>query len=185
MDILETILGAQDGASVDKLASRFGLERERASSAISALVPALAAGVQRNVSSPGGLESVVSALSSGRHTRYIDDPDTLTDEATTADGNKILGHLFGSKETSRQVAAAASKQSGVDASVLKKMLPVVAAMVMGSMAKRTQIAGEGAGDSRSAGGAIASVLEPVLRGGGGSILGDLGGLLGKAFGSRG
>jgi hypothetical protein len=34
-------------------------------------------------------------------------------------GNEILGHIFGSKDTSRVVAAQASQQSGVDTSVLK------------------------------------------------------------------
>lgn len=184
MNILETILGDQNGAPVDKLASRFGLEPQQASSAVGALVPAVAAGLQRNMSSQSGLESLVSALSNGNHTRYLDDPDALTNDAATRDGNQILGHVFGSKDVSRQVAATASKKTGVDAGVLKKMLPLVAAMVMGGMAKKTRTAGVSAADSRSAGGTIGSMLEPVLRGGGGSIVDDLGGVFGKMFGSR-
>jgi hypothetical protein len=184
MNILETILGAQNGAPVNKLASQFGLKPDQASSALSVLVPALAAGLQRNMSSPSGVESLVNALSSGNHMKYIDDPNTLADESTIMDGNKILGHVFGSKDVSRQVAATASKTTGVDVSILKKMLPLVAAMVMGGMARQTQTAGVGAADPRSAGGAIGSMLEPLLRGGGGSILSDLGGLFGGMFGSR-
>ena len=44
-------------------------------------------------------------------------------------GNQILGHIFGSKDTSRDVAAQASQQSGVDTSVLEKLLPIVAGAV--------------------------------------------------------
>jgi hypothetical protein len=44
-------------------------------------------------------------------------------------GNEILGHIFGSKDTSRDVAAQASQQSGVETSVLKKLLPIIAGAV--------------------------------------------------------
>jgi len=43
---------------------------------------------------------------------------------TVQDGNGILGHIFGSKDVSREVAARASAQSGVGADVLKKLLPI-------------------------------------------------------------
>lgn len=44
-------------------------------------------------------------------------------------GNQILGHIFGSKDASRDVATQASQQSGVDTSVLKKLLPILAGAV--------------------------------------------------------
>jgi hypothetical protein len=54
-------------------------------------------------------------------------------------GNQILGHIFGSKDTSRDVAAQASEESGVDPSVLKKLLPIVAgAIAMYYMSRRRQ-----------------------------------------------
>lgn len=54
-------------------------------------------------------------------------------------GNQILGHIFGSKDTSREVATQASQQSGVDTSVLKKLLPIVAgAVAMHYMTRRGQ-----------------------------------------------
>jgi hypothetical protein len=54
-------------------------------------------------------------------------------------GNEILGHIFGSKDTSREVATQASQQSGVDTSILKKLLPIVAgAVAMHYMTHRGQ-----------------------------------------------
>lgn len=44
-------------------------------------------------------------------------------------GNQILGQIFGSKDTSRDVATQASQSSGVDTSVLKKLLPILAGAV--------------------------------------------------------
>lgn len=69
-------------------------------------------------------------------------------------GNQILGHIFGSKDKSREVASEASQQSGVDSSVLKKLLPIVAgAVAMHYMGKRGQSGGSGAG-----GGVLGSIL---------------------------
>ena len=71
-------------------------------------------------------------------------------------GNEILGQIFGSKEVSRDVAAQASQQSGVDTSVLKKLLPIVAgAVAMHYMTKRRH--GGGAGNE-GGGGLLGSIL---------------------------
>jgi hypothetical protein len=71
-------------------------------------------------------------------------------------GNQILGHIFGSKEKSREVAGQASEQSGVDPSILKKLLPIVAgAVAMHYMAKRGQGGASGVGGS---GGILGSIL---------------------------
>jgi hypothetical protein len=80
-------------------------------------------------------------------------------------GNEILGHIFGSKDTSRDVAAQASQQSGVDTSILKKLLPIVAgAVAMHYMSQRGQSGATEDGSAAAGGGGIL-----------GSILGGLGG----------
>ena len=61
MNILSAILG-NDDRMAGALAQQFGLSNEQATSAIGALLPALAGGLQRNVSHPGGLESLIGAL---------------------------------------------------------------------------------------------------------------------------
>jgi len=48
MNILETILAAQNGGAVKQMGQQLGLGDDQASSVLSALVPALAAGFQRN-----------------------------------------------------------------------------------------------------------------------------------------
>ncbi len=138
MDLLKMILGANDGGNVRQLAGKFGLEENQAKSAVESLLPSLAQGLKNNIGKTGGMESLLGALQGGNHQRYLDDPAELTREEATSEGNGILGHLFGSKEVSRNVAARASAQTGVDNGILKKMLPLVATMAMGSMSKQTQ-----------------------------------------------
>lgn len=72
-------------------------------------------------------------------------------------GNQVLGQIFGSKDASRDVAAQASQQSGVDTSVLKKLLPIVAgAVAMHYITHRSQ--SPAAGNNQSGGGILGSIL---------------------------
>jgi hypothetical protein len=203
MSLLDSILGAQGGAAVQQLGAQLGLGQNETTSALSALVPALAAGIQQNAQSEGGLSSLVSALTNGSHQQYVNNPTTLADPSTVDDGNAILGHVFGSKDVSRQVAAQASSTTGIGQDVLKKMLPMAAALVMGALANHASTAATNAGVSGSAlgnalggslGGSLASVIGPSLMGMLGATLnqgqagasgatgGGLAGMLGKLFG---
>jgi hypothetical protein len=182
MNILDNLLNAQGGRAPQQLARQFGLDETQVSSALSALVPALSAGFQKNMSSPQGLDGLLSALGGGQHQRYVDDASVLSRPETVADGNGILGHIFGSKDVSRQVASRAASQTGLGEGVLKQMLPVVAAMMMGSMSKR--VAGPSATSATSSG-ALLEMLTPALDSNrDGSIVDDVMGMLGRFAGRR-
>jgi len=184
MDILDLIRSAQGGGAVQQLGQQFGLDEAQVSSALSALVPALAAGVQNNASSPQGLDSLIGALSGGQHQRYVEDVGTLEQADTVADGNGILGHIFGSKHVSRQVASHAASQTGIGEGVRKAMLPVVAAMMMGAMSKRMgQPAALGA--DTGTGGGLLGMLAPTLDANrDGSMVDDVAGLVGRLLSGR-
>jgi hypothetical protein len=187
-NIIDELLGSRANGVVEQIGRQFGLDPSTASSALTALLPALAAGLKSNASSATGVESLMGALSKGNHSRYLDDLNTLGQAETTQDGNGILGHIFGSKEVSREVAARASAQSGVSADVLKKLLPIGAALLMGSLAKRQSGGGaQGAAGLGAAGGLLGALLGSGGLGGLGGVggsggsggLGDLAGMLGK------
>ena len=175
MNILDSLLNSGDGGAVRQLGAQFGLAPEQAQSALAALVPALMAGFQNNISREGGLDSLASALAGGGHHEYVNNPATLADPATTADGNGILGHIFGSKDVSRQVAQQASAQTGIDPGLLEQMLPVIAALAMGAMSRQSQSAGAGTSSG------LASMLDQNRDG---SVADDLLGLAGKLFSGR-
>jgi hypothetical protein len=197
MNVLEALLAAQGGGAVKQLGQQFGLGESQASAALSALVPALASGLAKNATQSGGLDTLMGALSGGKHASYLDDLTSLGRPETTAEGNGILGHILGSKDVSRQVAAQAAMSSGVGADILKKMLPVVATMMMGAMAKNA-LGGGGAAMSAglpgglgaalgggAAGGGILDMLAPMLdKDRDGSVVDDVAGMLGKFLGGR-
>jgi hypothetical protein len=104
----------------------------------------------------------MGALSSGGHERYIDNPDALESEATIQDGNGILGHILGSKDVSRQVARNAAAQTGIGEDVLKRMLPVVAALAMGALSKQRFEPGPAAVGSTPAPEGLMGILSQFL-----------------------
>jgi hypothetical protein len=184
MNILEAILGAQSGGATRQLGQQFGLNESQVYSALSALVPALAAALQKNTANPQGLDNLLSALQGGQHQNYLNDTKALSRPETVADGNDILGHIFGNKEVSRQVANRASAQTGIGEGTLKAMLPVVAALAMGAMSKQaSQPAARQVGGSPT-GQSLIDMLTPMLDSNrDGSIVDDVVGILGR-YGTR-
>lgn len=137
MDLMQLLKAAGGQDSVTSMAKGLGLDSSSTGNLIGALAPALLGGIKKQAESKGGLDSLKSALGSGDHQRYIDSPDLISADETKADGNKILGHLFGSKEVSRNVAAEAAQSTGIDASLIKKALPMLAGLAMGAMSKKS------------------------------------------------
>jgi len=181
MNILDSILNHQDGAAVQQLAQQFGLGNDQTISALSALAPQLASGVQQNLQQPDGLQGLLAALASGGHDQYLNDTSRLGNPSTIDDGNGILGHLLGSKSVSHEVTANAAAETGLGQDVLKQMLPLVATLVMGSLARQTSQAGAAPAATSTGGmmGGVASLLDANKDG---SMVDDVVGMMGKFLG---
>ena len=145
MDILKTLLASAGNGSISNAAQARGIDSQSAQSLLQHLVPALTGQMKRNAASGSGLNDLARALSSGGHQRYLEDPDALASSDAVNEGNGILGHLLGSKDVSRKLAAHASDRTGVDVSLVKKFLPVVAAAAMGAVSKGSNSGGSGLG----------------------------------------
>ena len=169
MNLMEAILGG-NGSPVSTMARQFGLNEDDVAKAVQQMIPALTNGVKKNVQQKGGLESLLQALNQGSHDRYLDNPDALLKPEAVDDGNGILGHIFGSKETSRELAKRTSRTTGISSDILKKMLPLIAGLVMGSLKKQGGNSG------------LLDQLLGGLAGGGRSVSSAGGGLLGKLLG---
>lgn len=185
MNILDSIMNAGNGAAMRQLGSQMGLDEAQTASALSALVPALSAGVRQNLQTPDGLTGLIGALSAGNHQRYLESPTVLGDPDTVADGNGILGHILGSKDVSRRLAAETGAQTGLGPEVMKRMLPLVATLVMGAMSRHAATAGA---SSLAAGAGAGGLLEmlggALVSNKDGSMLDDITGMLGRTFGRR-
>jgi hypothetical protein len=164
--LFDMFANAQDGRTLDLLARQFNLSQQQTQLAVEALMPAFSQGLKRNTADPNGLAGFLSALASGQHARYFEDAQNAFSPQGVAEGNGILGHLFGSKDLSRAVAAQAAQATGLGPDLLKQMLPVIASMLMGGLFKQStgqaQSAAPGAG-----GNPLGEIIEQMMKQGGG------------------
>lgn len=138
INLLDMIMSAQGGNTAQQVGAQLGLNQQQSQSAIAALLPAISSALKQNTANPQGLGGLLSALQKGNHEQYLENPQMLGQVESVTDGNAILGHLFGSKDVSRAVAGHAAQKTGIGADVLKKLLPLVATMAMGSLSKQTR-----------------------------------------------
>ena len=128
------ILGEMGG--IQSLARDLGISEPQATTGAAALLPALLGGFKGQAQAhPSGLEGLASVLGSLGGGGLLD--DVLSPQPTNVSrGNDVLGQIFGSPDVSRTVARHAATQTGLDPSLLKKMLPMLAMLVAGYMAKQ-------------------------------------------------
>jgi hypothetical protein len=155
---------------LESIAKELGISETQAASGAAALTPAILGGFKKQAQAqPAGLEGLGGLLSQLGGGGLLD--DVLAPKPTDVSrGNEVLGQIFGSKDVSRAVAQDAASQSGLDQGVLKKMLPMVAMLVAGYMAKQ-RTAGVGA-QATSGGGGLGGLLGGLLggqAGGGGGL----------------
>lgn len=161
-DILAQMGGLQS------MARELGISENQAASGAEALIPAILGGFKKQAQSqPTGLEGLGGLLGQLGGGGLLD--QVLAPQPTdVSQGNDVLGQIFGSKDVSRAVAQNAASQSGLDPSLLKKMLPMLAMLVAGYMAKRSSGAAAqpspgGRQTRRTAGGGYSAARPPAAR----------------------
>lgn len=166
MSILEIL---QQSGGIETMARELGVNESVAQAGAAALLPSILGGFKKTTQAqPSGLDGLGGLLGQLGGGGLLD--SVLGSQPTPVNqGNEILGQIFGSKEVSRTVAAGAEQQTGISSDLLKKMLPVVAMMVAGYMAKQ-------GGDESGSGGGLGGLIGGLLGGGSKASSGGLGGL---------
>jgi hypothetical protein len=160
---------------IQAMARELGVSESQAASGADALLPAILGGFRKQAQSqPSGAEGLGGLLGQLGGGGLLD--EVLAPQPTNLDhGNDVLGQIFGSRDVSRAVAQNAAAQSGLDTTLLKKMLPMLAMVVAGMMAKQ-QDAGAAAQPAQGDGG-LGGLLGSLLGGqGAGSAGASLGGI---------
>ena len=118
------------------MAKELGVTETQAATGAEALIPAILGGFKKQAQAqPSGLEGLGGLLGQLGGASLLD--SVLSPQATDVNrGNDVLGQIFGSKEVSRTVAQSAASRSGLDPALLRKMLPMLAMLVAGYMAKQ-------------------------------------------------
>lgn len=175
-DILSQMGGLQ------AIARELGVSESQAASGAEALLPAILGGFKKQTQSqPSGLDGLGGLLGQLGGGGLLD--QVLAPQPTDLNpGNEVLGQIFGSRDVSRAVAQNASVRTGLDTTLLKKMLPMLAMVVAGLIARQQGASASAPASEQPApqpGGGLGDLLGSLLGGqaaGGGGAGGGLGGL---------
>lgn len=155
---------------MDQLARQLGVAPHEAEELARQALPALVGGMEANARDPRGQTSLAEAI--GQHDDDLLDGGVDLDQVDTADGQKIVRHVFGDNRDE----VISRLGGGGKESMMSSLLPLLAPLVMSFLAKK---AGGSSGGGSTGGGGIGDLLGGLLGGGsgGGGLEDLLGGLL--------
>jgi hypothetical protein len=175
---------------IQQIAAQLGADEGEVTNVIHTLVPTLLGSVQHNVQS-GDIDS--SKLESAVTTQAASgllDGGVSVDQVDQNEGNKLVANIFGGND-SNQVASALSGGGVGSSDLIKKLLPILAPIVLAYIGKQLTNRGGAAAPAQpqaqaSGGGGIGDVLGSILGGaGGGGGNNALGSILGSVLGGGG
>jgi hypothetical protein len=168
-NLYEVLDEAQNGEAISELGREFGLTPDQTKAAVTALLPALSMGLKRSTATPEGLGELFGLM--GRQPdlyAMYDDPKAAFSREGRAAGNAALARMFGSPEASRAIADQAQQFSGVTSDILKKLLPVLAGILISGLMR------SGSGQAKPSapevpseqGGGLIDILRQIFQQGG-------------------
>lgn len=189
MSLLESLTSQIAGSALEGLTRQLGADQGTTMSAISAALPMIVGAMAKNASSQDGAASLANALEKDHDGGILDNLTDFLGSSDNGPGGAILGHVFGNKRTG--VEAGLSQMTGLNTGQAGNLLENLAPIVMGQLARQKKSNGLGiedlagllAGETQQAkatsGGAMDMLSSLLDQDGDGSMLDDIGGMLGK------
>ena len=132
--LYEILANAQQGEAMAGLGREFGLTPQQTRAAVESLLPAISMGLKQSTATPEGLGDLFAVMGQQRDLYAMyDDPRAALSPQTRAAGNEVLAKMFGSPDASRAIADQARQLSGVTSAILKKLLPILAGILISGL----------------------------------------------------
>lgn len=166
---LTSIMSLLSGGGVSAISKRTKLSQNEVASVLSAGVPILLTGMQRNSATDDGARSLCGALAD-HSSADISNVGAFLKDADLKDGKKILGHVLGDDQTA--IVERVSEASGVTKGKTTTILALIAPLLLTLLGGQQQQQGSGFN--------VLSLLGGLL--GGGQQQSSSAGLLGALLG---
>jgi len=139
--IIDLLQGPMGQMIIEGASAQLGQDSQKTQSAMSAAIPMLMGALKRNASNPDAAAGLMEALSNKHDGSLLDNVMDIfgggnVNAEVVEDGDKILGHVLGEKK--EVVAAALSKENGIDMGSAMNILKMAAPIVMGMLGKQTR-----------------------------------------------
>lgn len=192
MSLLELLQQQLGGRAVDNISQKLGADRGTTGNAIDAALPLLLSAVARNASNPDQAQSLERAVSQDHDGSILNDVPGFINRAESGPGAGILSHVLGDRQ--QTVQNGLSRATGLDTGKTAQLLMMLAPLVMGALGRAKQernldagglstlLAGENEHLKESAPGVMGALSRFLDRNNDGSVMDDVSGMIGKAFG---
>ena len=189
MSLLQTLTEQITGSALSGLAGQLGADEGTTKSAITAALPMIISAMAKNASTDDGAAALTNALAKDHDGSILDNLGGFLSNTDNGPGAGILKHVFGGKRG--MVEAGLSQMSGLDANKAGGLLENLAPLVMGYLGRQRQSQGLDASGiagmllgaktqaKQESGGAMDLISNILDRDGDGSMLDDIGGMLGS------
>ena len=128
LDLVQQHLGPQE---IQQISQQLGTDPNTTQQAVNAALPAIVGGLASTAQQPGGASNIQQLL--GSHSGILGSLGSLIGAGGSADGG-ILGQVLGRHEA--DVNQGVQQASGLDSDRTKKLLAILAPIVIGALAKR-------------------------------------------------
>jgi hypothetical protein len=193
MHLVEMVLEAIHGNSLSQIRQAIGANELATSQAITAAVPALISGLANKARETGGAGALLSQLTAETESNILDNVPGYLANPTAAGGEGLLRQLLGDRQSVTEARIA--RLTGLSEGAIGRLLPLLAPMVMGAVARVVQTQSLDAaglttflrdeqGFIRSSAPGLMGFLERIDANDDGSIMDDLGRLAGRLIGRR-
>jgi hypothetical protein len=192
MSLLDLVQQRLDGQAVNHISSKLGADPGTTSNAINAALPLLLGAVARNSTNGQQAQSLDRAVSADHDGSILDDVPGYLQQAETGPGAGILRHVLGGRQ--QAVQSGLSQATGLDAGKTGQLLALLAPLVLGAVGRTKQqrgldsgglstlLAGEQEQLKDSSPGVMGALGRFLDQDNDGSVMDDVSGMLGKAFG---
>jgi hypothetical protein len=135
MAIIDTVQQYLGSSQVDEISRQLGVDPNTAQRAISAALPMILGGMAGHAAQPQGAESIKQAVAT--HANVTDNIQQLVQTGPPADigiSGGLLGRILGGHRDT--VEQGVQQTSGLDADKTKRLLMMLAPIVLGVLARR-------------------------------------------------
>lgn len=190
--LLDGLMQQMGGDTMRQLSHQLGTDQTTTASAVSAALPALVAALARNAQTPEGAGALANALDKDHDGSILQNLPATLGTGGVSGGASILKHIFGGNQD--VVAQGVGTTTGMGTAQSQQLLAMLAPIVMGMLGSAKRSGGLDAGGLASmlgqerhamgqqSGGALGSLMQMIDRDGDGSVVDDIGGMLGKMMG---
>jgi hypothetical protein len=176
---------------VQDIASKIGADEGEVNNAIRTLVPALVGGLAENVQANEIDSSELESAVAQQGASGLLDGGVSVDQVDAKQGDQYVARIFGGNDSNAVASALAGTGAG-GGDLIKKLLPILAPIVLAYIGKqltksKAPAGGETQAQSAPGGGGLGDILGSILGGAGGGGGGNnpLGSILGSVLGGGG